>query len=159
MPDIRYPYLPQGRKFLYVSEANVFMEEAARARRELSTDRKIPTGSVVVMNGKIVGRAGNQAKLKNKFLIRLHERGFCIRRMLGVPTGQKYWLCYGCASYINHSEPLAVRDALKKTPSIEGGDLYLYGHWWSCKPCWDVMISAGIKNVYLVEGASQKFRL
>jgi deoxycytidylate deaminase len=153
-----YPYIPAGRKFLFVSEDNLYMREAARARRELSTDRKIPTGSVIVARGKVIGRAGNQARLRNIFLMRLHEKGFCIRRLLHVQTGQKYWLCYGCASSKNHSEPLAVSDALKKTPSIAGGDLYLYGHWWCCKGCWDSMIDAGIKNVYLVEGAKEKFQ-
>jgi len=153
-----YPYLPKGRKFLFVPEDNVFMQEAARARRELSTDHKIPTGSIVVVHGRIVGRAGNQAKLRNRFFMSLHEKGLCVRRILHIPTGRKYWICYGCASSKNHSEPLAVSDALKKTPSIAGADLYLYGHWWCCKQCWDSMISTGIKNVYLVEGAKEKFQ-
>jgi hypothetical protein len=37
-------------------------------------------------------------------------------------------------------------------------DLYLWGHWWCCKLCWDKMIEVGIKNVYLMEGVDKLFK-
>ena len=152
-----YPYLPKGRTILYVSEDHPLMQEAARARQELSTDSAHPTGAVIVLNGAVLGSGANQSVFKNKMLRNLHKSGFCIRRLLKVPSGTRYWLCPGCASSQSHGEIQAVRDALSKNASLKGADLYLCGHWWCCKSCWDVMIAAGIKNVYLVEGATEKF--
>jgi deoxycytidylate deaminase len=73
-----------------------------------------------------------------------------------MPTGEGYDLCEGCNSKF-HSEPSAIRDALSKNKDTEGADLYLWGHWWCCKDCWDSMISAGIKNVYLLDGSEKLF--
>ncbi len=152
-----YPYLPEGRKILYVLETDPFMIAAKKARAELSTDSGHPTGAVIVLSGVVVGRGANQSTLKNRTLHEMHRRWFCLRRFLKIPSGTKYWLCPGCASSASHAEPRAVRDALSRQSSISGADLYLYGHWWCCKPCWNSMIVAGIKNVYLVEGAREKF--
>ncbi|MBU0614216.1 hypothetical protein KJ766_02960, partial [Patescibacteria group bacterium] len=38
-----------------------------------------------------------------------------------------------------------------------GADLYMYGHWWCCKPCWDAMIEAGIRDVYVCSDAHKRF--
>ena len=153
-----YPYLPEGRTIGYVPADNEFMREAMRLRNEELTDFQVPTGAVVVSNGEIIGRAANQSSLKNKKLIDFHKNVFCVRRFLKIPTGTKYWLCPGCAQFRHHAESRAVKDALKNKDYIKGANLYLYGHWWCCKPCWDAMIAAGIDKVYLVEGATGLFR-
>jgi len=149
-----YPYLPSGREIKYVPETNVFMARAKEVRKLLSTDFKFPTGAVVVKNGIIIGEAANQAGFKHPVLIRLHERVLCIRRALKVRSGKHYWLCPGCAPAKNHAETLAVRNAQKHGDAI-GADLYLYGHWWCCEPCWNAMLGAGITDVYLVENATE----
>jgi deoxycytidylate deaminase len=154
----RYPYLPEGRTIAYVSVDDKFMAQAKTIRDNESTDHYHSTGAVVVSDGIIVGRGANQSILKNPFLQKIHKNYFCIRRILKVPSGQKYWLCPGCASSSQHAESRAVRNALKNKSSIEGASLYLYGHWWCCKPCWDSMIAAGVKNVFLVEGADELFK-
>ena len=41
--------------------------------------------------------------------------------------------------------------------NTKGADLYLWGHWWCCESCWNVMISAGIRNVYLLENSEILF--
>ena len=153
-----YPYLPREGAILYVSAENEYMREAMRLRNECSTDLLNPTGAVVVLKGDIVGRAANQSALKNKRLMDFHKNVFCIRRFLKVKTGTKYWLCPGCASFRHHGESRAVKDALSRNRNLAGADLYLYGHWWCCKPCWDTMLAAGIARVYLVEGAETLFR-
>jgi deoxycytidylate deaminase len=152
-----YPYLPDGKEIMYVPADNPYMREAELCHRTLSTDLQHPTGAVVVLNNVIVGKGANQSALKNASLLRLHKKGWCIRRWFGVPSGKKYWLCPGCSSFRYHAEAQAVHDALSRTSSIAGGDLYLYGHWWCCKPCWDAMITSGIARVYLVENATELF--
>lgn len=150
-----YPYLPEGRAILYVPSDHPFMIEARRMCETRSTDKGHPTGAVIVKRDRVIGRAANQAGVRLPALVRLHE-GFCLRRRLGVPSGTHYWLCPGCASPRNHSEALAVRDARRENDPHDT-DLYLYGHWWCCKPCWQVMIGAGVRNVYLMEGATELF--
>jgi deoxycytidylate deaminase len=152
-----YPYLPKGREIKYVSADNPFMMAAIKVRTEQSTDLAIGTGAVVVKDGLIIGGGANQAGLKSKKLLDLHKK-YCVRRLLRVPSGKMYWLCPGCAKPKDHAEARAVKDALEKNADIDGADLYLYGHWWCCKPCWDKMTAAGIRDVFLVEGASEIFK-
>ena len=156
MESITYPYLPEGRTILYVSENDPWMQMAAHVRNTQSTDHKHPTGAVVVKGGKIMGEGANQSRLKNPGLIKLHSK-YCIRKMLGVPSGKHYWLCPGCATHNQHAESRAVADAIQKENDTNDADLYLYGHWWACKPCWDSMIAAGIENVYLLENSEHIF--
>jgi tRNA(Arg) A34 adenosine deaminase TadA len=156
--ELTYPYLPDGRKILFVSAGNPFMKEAAFERNNHSTEANHPTGAVVVLKGQIVGRGANQAGVKNKKLQELHKKYLCFRRLFKIPSGQKYWLCPGCAKFSDHGEAQAVKDALRHSKNIHGADLYLYGHWWCCKPCWDRMIEAGIKDVYLLDESRQLFK-
>ncbi len=154
---IQYPYLPEGRDFMYVSEDNSYMREAKRVAFERATDRRYLAGAVIVLNGNIVGRGALRSRIKNKRLIKLHRGGWCVRRIFRVKTGEKYWLCPGCCAPRNHSEPTAIRNAQRAEGNTIGADLYLWGHWWCCKDCWDAMISAGIKNVYLLEDSEILF--
>jgi deoxycytidylate deaminase len=156
MSEIIYPYLPAGREILFVPETNEFMAEAKRIRNTESTDFKNPTAAVIVKDEKIIGQSANHSNLNNKKLIDLHSK-YCIRRIFKVPSGKGYFLCPGCATHKQHGESSAIRDALKKGNDTQGANLYLYGHWWCCQPCWDAMIKAGIKNVYLVENAHELF--
>lgn len=156
--NMEYPYLPNGREIKYVSIENIFMAEALKVRDFDSTDINHPTGAVVVKDNKIVGRGSNLSRISSKFLLKLHEKGLCVRRILKVRSGEKYWLCPGCALPENHAEYRAVCNAELNKKEINGADLYLYGHWWCCKSCWDKMIDVGIRDVYLVEGATGMFK-
>jgi deoxycytidylate deaminase len=153
-----YPYLPEGRAFKYISVSDPFMAETKRITLEQSTDINHPTGAVIVKDGKILGSGANQSALKSKILLNFHKNKFCVRRFLKIKSGQKYWLCPGCASHRMHAEPRAIKDAQKKYGDISGADLYHWGHWWCCKPCWDSMIKAGIRDVYLVDNANELFK-
>jgi len=126
------------------------MKAAETCRAESSTDLSFPTGAVVVKDVQIIGRGANQSALRNKKLLEFHKDVFCVRRFLRIPTGKKYWICPGCSSSRHHAESRAVKDAQKKGMETKGADLYLYGHWWCCEPCWKVMMDAGIRNVYLL---------
>lgn len=145
---INYPYLPEGRTFEYVPKNNPFMVEAKEFTRVHSLDKVMPTGSTVVKNGQVIGMGANGSDY--------HEKHGCERVRLGIPTGQRYDLCEGCHPK-NHSEPQAIADAKKSGHDTNGADLYLWGHWWCCAPCWESIMSAGIRNVYLMEGSERLF--
>lgn len=143
-----YPYLPEECQILYVPGDNGYMQAAKEIAHEQSLDKNMPTGSVVVVGNEIVGRGANGSDY--------HETHGCERVRLGIPTGQQYELCEGC-SPVNHSEPRAIEDALKNTDSLEGADLYLWGHWWCCSPCWTAMLKNEIKTVYVMDNSDILF--
>jgi deoxycytidylate deaminase len=156
--QVKYPYLPEGRVILYVPENNKYISMAKEIALTQSTDKKISTGVVIVdKDGNVLVSAANKSALKNQFLLDTHK-DWCIRKLFKVQSGKKYWLCPGCASHENHGEYRAALALEKKFPQKIDMDLYLWGHWWCCKPCWDKMIEAGIKNVYLVENADKIFK-
>lgn len=157
MSNINYPYLPEGREIKYVSLDNFYMQTAREFSKNNSTDRLQPTGSVIVQDSKIIGEAANVIPLTNPKLVEMHRNGLCTRKLLKVKTGTKYWLCPGCAKYSDHSEQRAIKQARGNGLDTKGADLYLYGHWWCCKPCWDKITEAGIKNVYLLNDSEKLF--
>lgn len=152
----KYPYIPSGRQIFYVPADNYFMQEAEKVAREESNVLNHPTGAVIVKEGKIISRASNRNPFSNQTLINLHKK-FCLRRILRIKTGKAYFVCPGCAGFSSHAERRAVEKALNQKTDITEADLYLWGHWWCCKSCWDSMISAGIKDVYLLQNADKIF--
>jgi len=146
--NIKYPYLPTGRAILYVSATNEYMIMAEDFAKKYRSNLAMPAAAVVVKNGTMIGigSIGNNPA---------HIKG-CERVKLNMPTGQGWDLCEGCNTKF-HSEPSAIRDAQSKGNDTTDADLYLWGHWWCCEPCWNAMISAGIKNVYLLENSEVLF--
>lgn len=145
---IKYPYLPEGRTILYVGEDNLFMQEAKKYAQEHSLDKIMPNGTVIVKDGKIIGRGANGSTY--------HDTHECQRIKQNIPTGQGYELCEGCHPK-NHGEPKAIKEAEENGVDTNLADAYIWGHWWCCEPCWNAMISAGIKNVYLLENSKILF--
>ncbi len=145
---INYPYLPEGREIKYVPSTDLYIAEAAIVALEHSLDDAVKTGSVVVKDGTIIGRGANGSDY--------HKTHECERVKLKIPTGQGYDLCEGCHPK-NHSEPRAIADARAHGNDPHGADLYLWGHWWCCEPCWNAIIENGIENVYLMEGSERLF--
>ncbi len=140
-----FPYLPEGREILYVEADNEFMIAAREAAETLSSDHEHPTGVVIVCDEEIIARGANVSDY--------HEKHGCRRKELNIPTGEQYELCEGCDPR-NHAEQVAISQMQEP---CKNADVYLWGHWWCCKSCWKKMIEAGIQNVYLVEGAREKF--
>ena len=155
--EIQYPYMPHGRVFVYVGADNPFMIEARNYARKCSSDRQHSTGAVLVRDRQVIARAANQVPIKNQAVAELHRQGLCIRRLLKIPTGQKYWACFGCAAPKNHSECGLVREAEKTGSDLAGTDIYLWGHWWCCEPCWREMERVNIGQVYLLENSQILF--
>ena len=148
MSDIKYPYLPEGRAIEYVPPNNEFIRAARLFARLQSLDKKMPGAAVVVKDGKIIGVSANGSDH--------HKKHGCERVRLKCPTGQGYELCEGCHPK-NHSEPRAIQNARDQRYDPRGADLYLWGHWWCCKWCWNAMIEAGIARVVLMENSEVLF--
>lgn len=148
-PQVEYPYLPEGRKFKYVDHDHPMMVEAAKAREVNSGDPSYPVGAVMVKDGKIIARAGNGYNQGRQTHI-------CPRLVLECPSGTGYDLCTLHDSP-GHAEQMCVDQAREEGIDTQGADLYMYGHWWACEPCWNKMIDAGVRDVYLTYDAHERF--
>jgi deoxycytidylate deaminase len=148
MANIRYPYIPEGRTIEYVSENNRFMAAAKCLAQFSSLDKTMPGAAVVVKNREIIGTGANGSDY--------HEKHECERVRLGCKTGKGYELCEGCHPK-NHSEAKAINNTLENGNQTQGADLYLWGHWWCCKWCWNRMIEVGIKRVFLIDNSEVLF--
>lgn len=147
---VEYPYLPEGRDFLFVPEDHPHMQAAKRAQEDCSGDPVFPIGAVLVKDNKIVARAGNGFNLGNT------GPHICPRRVLECPSGQGYELC-DLHDPPGHAEPQLMNVARAAGIDAIGSDVYMYGHWWCCEPCWKSMIDAGVARVFLPEGAHELF--
>lgn len=134
------PYLPENREILYIDENNKYMQEAKK-QSLLSGCAKQKVGCVIVVDEKVVAHGANGDNGKHGIPTK------CQREVLGCKTGEGYENCTQCQES-GHAEAVAIRE---KKSDIFGGDLYLFGHWWVCKPCWDRIIQSEIKNVYLCQ--------
>lgn len=148
MSQIKYPYLPEGKTVEYVPLTHPYMILARAYALEHSLDDAVKTGSAIFKDGILLGRGANGSDY--------HKTHECERVKRKIPTGQGYELCEGCHPK-NHSEPRAINDAIAKGHDPRGADLYLWGHWWLCEPCWKAIIDVGIAHVYLAEGSEILF--
>lgn len=153
--NIKYPYMPEGRTVLYTDISNPFMARAKEVART-SNEKQQSTGAVIVCDEKIVSEASNMNPLTSQWMIKLHKK-YCIRHLLHIPSGKKYWACPGCAGKESHAESRAAKLLIKKGVPNGPIDLYLWGHWWCCDTCWKNMMKVQIRNVYLLENSENLF--
>jgi deoxycytidylate deaminase len=146
--DVQFPYMHPRGKIAYVPADNKYMKAAKEVARKQSLDKVMPTGTVLVKNGEIVGEGANGSDY--------HDKHGCERVRLNIPTGEGYDLCEGCSPK-NHSEPSAILHAKVSGKDVESAEAYLWGHWWCCEPCWTAMISNSITKVYLQEDSEHLF--
>lgn len=69
----------------------------------------------------------------------------CLREQMGIPSGERHELCRGL-----HAEQNAILQAAYHGVSIEGADLYCTNL--PCIICSKMLINAGIRRVYYLEG-------
>ena len=140
--SIKYPYLPENRQFLFVPADHKYMIMAKEYARENALDKTMPSTVVIAKDDTVLGIGANGSDY--------HEKNACNRVELGCQTGEGYDLCEGCHPK-NHSETTAINDAIENGNDFLDADLYLWGHWWCCEPCWEKIIEVGINNIYLLE--------
>lgn len=148
MPDINYPYLPGGRTILYVPATHQCMVLARQIAQRQSLDKVMPTAALIIKNKVIIGSGVNGSNY--------HRKHQCQRIILGCKTGQGYEFCEGCHPN-NHSERRAIQDTRSRGHDTKGADLYLWGHWWCCQPCWEAITNTEITNVFLVNNSEVLF--
>lgn len=146
--SIRYPYLPEGRRFTYVPADDPAMSMAREHARTHSLDKVMPAAVVLVKDGEVIGIGANGSDY--------HETHPCRRIELGCRSGEGYDLCEGCHPK-NHAEPTAIADARARGNATAGATAYMWGHWWCCRDCWEAMEAAGIAGVCLLEGSEILF--
>jgi deoxycytidylate deaminase len=148
MYNIQYPYIPKDVSIRYVVESNEYMILAKEYARLHSLDAIMPTGAILVKDSNVIGAGANGSDY--------HEKNGCERVKQNIPTGEGYELCEGCSPK-NHAEPKAISNAIQNGYDLKNADLYLWGHWWCCLDCWNIMLSSGINQVYLMKGSEILF--
>ena len=148
--SLTYPYLPPDRQFKFVPMTHPHMIAAEQARRECSGDSLWPIGVVLVRDGQILARAGNGFNRGSS------TKHICPRVVLDVLSGTRYDLC-SLHDAPGHAEPMLIAAAKKEHIDPTGCDVYMFGHWWCCEPCWKILIDAGVRDVYMVEDAHERF--
>lgn len=145
---IDYPYIHPSGKIEYLPDTDKYMRKAKAIAKRYKSNLHHPAAALVVKDNQILGEGsiGNNP---------YHLKG-CLRVKLNMPTGEGYDLCKGCSPKY-HSEAATVTDAKAKNADIAGAALYLWGHWWCCKDCWDVMVASGVHQVYLLENSETLF--
>jgi len=107
--------------------------------------RKI--GAVIVRNKRVLTTGYNGAPSGVQTCI---ERGECLRRVMGIPSGTRQEVCYAI-----HAEQNAIIQAAKLGVSIEGATLYCTHQ--PCAVCAKMIVNAGIARVVYVEGYPDEF--
>lgn len=145
---LKVPYLPVGKKLLYVPASNIYMFIAKKFAEKHSLDKVMPGAAALVKDGKIIGIGANGTDY--------HEREGCRRAPFKCKEGEQLRMCPGCSPE-NHSEQRALADAWRLKNNTIGAGLYLWGHWWCCKDCWRALANCLVYNIYLVENADTLF--
>lgn len=142
---------PQNAElYEYVDAKNPYMIEAYKeACKSGCGSRQV--GSVIVKEGKIIARGHNSGN---------REPAPCPRVEQNLPSGIGYELCPHCgeSDLMCHAEADTIKNAEIFGADTSGGELYLFGHWWACAPCWKKALAAGIMKIYLVYEAATIFK-
>ena len=111
------------------------------AKRSTCLRRQV--GAVIVQDKHIIATGYNGAP---RGIAHCGEReGGCLRKELGVPSGEKHELCRAL-----HAEQNAIIQAATLGQSVEGGTIYITHQ--PCAICAKMIINAGIKRIVIREG-------
>lgn len=110
-------------------------------------DRKI--GAVIVKDKRVMTTGYNGAPAGVKTCV---ERGECLRKKLGIPSGTRHEMCYAV-----HAEQNAIIQAAKLGVSIDGSTLYCTHQ--PCILCAKMIVNAGISRVVYAQGYPDDFSL
>lgn len=113
-----------------------------------STCLKVLIGAIIVKEDQIIAAGYVGAPRKTKSSI---EHDFCLRKKLGIPSGQQYEMCRSV-----HAEQNAIINAARAGVSLLGGNMYIYGEKrdtgevigaFPCFICKKMIINAGLNRI------------
>ena len=110
-------------------------------------ERKI--GAVIVKDKRVMTTGYNGAPSGVKTCV---ERGKCLRKKLGIPSGTRHEMCYAV-----HAEQNAIIQAAKLGVNIDGSTLYCTHQ--PCILCAKMIVNAGIVRVVYHSGYPDDFAL
>ena len=110
-------------------------------------ERKI--GAVIVKDKRVMTTGYNGAPRGVKTCV---ERGECLRKKLGIPSGTRHEMCYAV-----HAEQNAIIQAAKLGVNIDGSTLYCTHQ--PCILCAKMIVNAGIVRVVYHSGYPDDFAL
>lgn len=111
------------------------------------SERKV--GAVIVKDKRVMTTGYNGAPAGITTCV---ERGECLRKKLGIPSGTRHEMCYAV-----HAEQNAIIQAAKLGVSIDGGTLYCTHQ--PCILCAKMIVNSGIKRVVYEKGYPDEFSL
>jgi len=120
---------------------NEYFMKIAILTSQRSTCIRRAVGAVLVKNKRILSTGYNGAPSGTTHC---SEIG-CLRKKLNVPSGQRHELCRAV-----HAEQNAIIQAAYHGVSIKGAELYCTNS--PCSICAKMIINAGIKKIYYLEG-------
>jgi dCMP deaminase len=106
-----------------------------------STCKRRHVGAILVKNKRILATGYNGAPSGVAHCLDVG----CLRDQMGIPSGERHELCRGL-----HAEQNAILQAAHHGVSIDGADLYCTNL--PCIICSKMIINAGIKRVYYLDG-------
>ena len=106
-------------------------------------------GAVIALNKRILTTGYNGASSGVKSC---KERGVCLRRELGIPSGTRHEVCYA-----THAEQNAIIQAARLGLSVDGATLYCTHQ--PCVICAKMIINSGISRIVYREGYPDEFSL
>ena len=118
-----------------------YFTEITRMVSTRSTCKRRRVGAILVKNKRILATGYNGAPSGVDHCLDIG----CLRDQLGIPSGERHELCRGL-----HAEQNAILQAAYHGVSIEGSDLYCTNL--PCIICSKMIINAGIKRVYYLDG-------
>ena len=110
-------------------------------------ERKV--GAVIVKDKRVMTTGYNGAPAGVSTCV---ERGECLRKKLGIPSGTRHEMCYAV-----HAEQNAIIQAAKLGVNIDGATLYCTHQ--PCSMCAKMIANAGIRRVVYEQGYPDDFSL
>ena len=98
-------------------------------------------GAVIVRDRRVLTTGYNGASSGIRTCV---EKGECLRRKLGIPSGQRGEVCYAV-----HAEQNALIQAARQGIAVDGATLYVTHS--PCTMCARLLINAGIRRVVFRE--------
>ena len=110
-------------------------------------ERKV--GAVIVKDKRVMTTGYNGSPAGVSTCV---ERGECLRKKLGIPSGTRHEMCYAV-----HAEQNAIIQAAKLGVNIDGSTLYCTHQ--PCILCAKMIVNAGIVRVVYHSGYPDEFAL